>query len=167
MSVERSGRQRHLWDRARSELPRTIGRAERRLPHETMARLRDRVFTDLLWHPERTLDLPTFGRGYELATHVRDALGELSRAAADDEELELLSGLAQIERAVFALRECGATLETEDIVVTVDARHDLLAAAERPDEPAASFRDAEPACWYLTRDHRVGRVCGSLEGDPP
>ncbi|WP_394820800.1 hypothetical protein [Pendulispora albinea] len=170
LAVERAGRQRHLWDRARTELPRTFRRAEKNLPQNMLEQIRRRLFEDLLWEWQRTLALPLYGQAFETATHVRDAILEQSHAHPDDQELSLLGGLARIEHAVYASSRRGPKREPrEEIVFTTQSEYDLFAAVERHDAPAAMFR-VDPAWWYLTSEGRIGcsrEPVGAFESEAP
>src|SRR5690606_14049911 len=160
LDVERRGRRRHLWLRARGELPRTLARAEARLDAPTLQALRNRVFSHELWHPERTLPLPLVGRGYELASHVSEALARLA-ASTGDPELALLHELSRLERARLAAR-CGVTLEPA-AAERVRSRHDLARAAAEPERPAEALRLAEHAEWEARPDGTIATVAARPE----
>jgi hypothetical protein len=168
LSTERAGRQRHLLDRARLELPRTFRRAENRLPPAIFERVRAELFTDRLWRSERTLAVPLYGQGFETATHIRDALQAQAIALPDVPELVLLADLVALEHAVFALRQTGSSAnpEEEEIVFTLKSSYDLFEAAEHEDQPADHFL-GDVGWWYLTSSGRVGRSPVDLEGGAP
>jgi hypothetical protein len=167
LRTERSGRQRHLLDRARLELPRTFRRAEKQLPSAIFDRVRAELFTDRLWRSERTLAVPFYGQGFETATHVRDAIQAQAIASPHVPELLLLADLVAFEHAVFALRQTGTTRNLEEeIVFTLKSTYDLFEAAEHEDQPAGDFL-GDVGWWYLTSHGHVGRSPTDLESGAP
>ncbi len=157
LDVERRARRRHLWVRVRQELPRTLARAEVRLPKGVVQQLRNRLFSEHLWHPERTLPLPVFGRGYEQATHVRDALRTMLEAEPSD-ELRIVSGLAELERAWLAARANGDPQASTTHEVRL--AFDLARAVVELGTPAAALRLPQPRSWRLD-------LSGTISADDP
>ncbi|MBV1859006.1 MAG: MBL fold metallo-hydrolase [Nannocystaceae bacterium] len=155
LEVERRGRRRHLWLRASAELPRTLRRAETRLPAPMLQSLRNRLYSEHIWHPERTMDLPVVGRGYEQATHIRDALEVLIGQHPSD-ELELLAALARLERSRLGANLTGADSRTNE--GPVSCLFDLTRAAAEPGTPASALRLCTAHAWSVDRSGGI-KMC--------
>ena len=147
LDVERRGRVAHLLRRAASQLPRTVSAARRRLSPEALRELTDRFVDEELWRFERTLEIPVYGKGHEVATPLRAALRALAERSAWH---ALLADLADFEWARFSLPWQQLT-PTDEVYLRGSSHFSFL------DEEDAERIEAlrRPTQWVLRCDGRM------------
>lgn len=159
LKVERRGRWRELWERARSQMPWTVAYLE---AHEAArdsgrAKLLRDYFGHEFWSMEDTLSLPPWGPGSEMATSLK---AFLHRRALQDprDSFRLCADLACIEWNRFSA--ICTTGMAEGIIAHGHSNYDVFRVIHEPAVDAVEIRLETPLEWVVLSDGSVGQTRG-------